>query len=263
MEQVVALARRHPFAVIDITGGEPALNPELPWLIDNLAPLTPRLLLRTNLITFAPGGHPGGDSAASELLEQCRRHRAVLMGSLPSTERQESDAQRGAGSWQRSLTALARLNASGYGMPERGLELILIANPGEAQMPGPQKSTEQAFTDQLERDHGLHITRLFTLGNAPIGRHKSWLNNNGCIDSYSKKLEESFNPLTLPGLMCRSLLAVRWDGALFDCDFNMALGLPLGSGERRLEDLNGPPAAGAPLALGDHCYACTAGSGFT
>ncbi len=264
MEQVVELARRHPFEVIDVTGGEPALNRDLPWLLDALAPLTPRLMVRTNLITFAAGGHPGGEDAAADLLDQCRRHGVVLLASLPSLDPDEVERQRGGQTLARSLEALAALNASGYGVPEGDLELILISNPGEAELPGPQKATEQRLTEALEREHGLHVSRLFTLGNTPVGRHGGWLEKSGEMEGYMKKLQESFNPLTLPGLMCRSLIAVRWDGALFDCDFNLAVGLPLGAGAEHVSQLvDGPPGPGAPLALGDHCYACTAGSGFT
>ncbi len=265
MERVADLARRHPFKVIDITGGEPALNPELPWLLAALAPHTPRLLMRTNLVTFAAGGHPGGDEAAAELLDLCRDLGVVLMASLPSLERNATETQRGGGTLDRSLAALAMLNEQGYGMPGSDLELILISNPGGACLPPPQQKTEQSFTEQLKQNHGLYISRLFTLGNAPVGRHKGQLKNNGDLDAYMKQLQDNFNILTLPALMCRTLLAVRWDGALFDCDFNLAMGLERGAGHGNISTLapEGLPGPGAPIAVGDHCYACTAGSGFT
>ena len=76
--------------------------------------------------------------------------------------------------------------------------------------------------------------------------------------------------------MCRFLVSVGWDGALYDCDFNQMLELPLGAsfaqraeGERRpsggprtiweIDDL--AELAGAPIATASHCFGCTAGSG--
>jgi hypothetical protein len=63
--------------------------------------------------------------------------------------------------------------------------------------------------------------------------------------------------------MCRSLVSVSWDGILHDCDFNIAAGLPFGGSPVHVSALNARPEAGTPITTGDHCYACTAGSGFT
>jgi methylthioribose-1-phosphate isomerase len=46
-------------------------------------------------------------------------------------------------------------------------------------------------------------------------------------------------------------------------DFNLARGLHLGDLRTHVTDLDDRPRAGSPIAVGDHCYACTAGSGFT
>ena len=64
--------------------------------------------------------------------------------------------------------------------------------------------------------------------------------------------------------MCRSLVSVGWDGALYDCDFNQMLELPLGAGPHprtvwELDDL--AALEGAPIATDSHCFGCTAGSG--
>ncbi len=258
MQRVVNLATRHPFRVIDITGGEPALNPHLAWLLRALSPLTPSLLLRTNLMIF-----DGGDPRGEALLPLCRQLKVTLFASFPSLDRKQTDGQRGPGVQARSLAAVARLNSAGYGMPDSGLDLILIANPIGAEMAGAQGATEASFRERLEKEHGLHFTRLFTLGNSALGRHRSYLERNVNLGAYRDELAGKFNAATLPALMCRQILSVRWDGALFDCDFNLALGLPAG-GNSPPADLDSPlPPPGAPIAVGDHCYACTAGSGFT
>ena len=62
-------------------------------------------------------------------------------------------------------------------------------------------------------------------------------------------------------LMCRSTLSVAWDGSLYDCDFNQALGLPL-RGPRDLFELSDlRELSGSPIATAAHCFGCTAGAG--
>ena len=36
----------------------------------------------------------------------------------------------------------------------------------------------------------------------------------------------AFNEETVPAMMCRTQLSVSWDGTLYDCDFNQAVGMP-------------------------------------
>jgi hypothetical protein len=79
-------------------------------------------------------------------------------------------------------------------------------------------------------------------------------------------LVNHFNAATVPGLMCRSLLSVGWDGALYDCDFHQMLEMGLGAeaehGPRTIWDVASLDAlAGARIATGRHCFGCTAGAG--
>ena len=54
IQDVVAYARRAGFQTVDITGGAPELNPNPGYLIETIAPETPRLMIRTNLTCFGP-----------------------------------------------------------------------------------------------------------------------------------------------------------------------------------------------------------------
>jgi hypothetical protein len=83
------------------------------------------------------------------------------------------------------------------------------------------------------------------------------------MDAYLAKLAGGFNPCTIPGLMCRSLIAVDWNGLLYDCDFNLAAGLHHGKQRLHVSELWELPAPETAIPVGDHCYACAAGSGFT
>jgi hypothetical protein len=63
--------------------------------------------------------------------------------------------------------------------------------------------------------------------------------------------------------MCRTLISVAWDGHLFDCDFNQALQLYMGGRKKHISELHELPGPGEGIAVSEHCYTCTAGSGFT
>jgi radical SAM/Cys-rich protein len=255
-DAVIACAERFRFATIDITGGAPELLPQLPDMIGRLAPLADRLIVRTNLTALALPGSSG-------LCELYRNHRVAIVASLPAVNRSQCEAQRGSGVWETSIAMLRRLNALGYGVPGSGLELDLVANPTGAFLPPGQVETDRRFHQDLQRRYGIAFSNLFTFANVPLGRYRSWLEQSGNWDRYRDKLVASFNPCTLPGLMCRTLISVDWAGDLYDCDFNLAAGLPHGSSRTHISQLTVLPPEGTPIPVGDHCFACTAGSGFT
>jgi radical SAM/Cys-rich protein len=158
---------------------------------------------------------------------------------------------------------LRRLNELGYGIAGSGLELDLVANPTGAFLPAGQAQTERRFHQDLQRRYNIAFNNLFTFANVPLGRFRVWLEQSGNLDDYLRKLSDSFNPCTLPGLMCRSQISVDWNGFLYDCDFNLAVDLHHDEHKRHITDLTELPLPGIPIPVGDHCYSCTAGSGFT
>jgi len=255
MDDVVAYASRVRFETIDITGGAPELAPGIQSFLARLIPLTRKLILRTNLVALR-------EEAASGLMQSCREMGVTLVASFPSTNTAQADALRGKGFWETSLVALRDLNQLGYGCPGSGLKLDLVVNPAGAFLPGNQGQTEKRFKQHLAR-HGIVFNNLYSFANSPLGRYRTWLEQSGNLDHYFKTLFERFNPATLEGLMCRSLISVSWDGTLYDCDFNIAAGLPHGSAKVHVSSMPGFPEEGAMVSTGDHCYACTAGAGFT
>lgn len=256
MAQVIDLAARRPFACIDITGGAPEMNPRLADLLCGLAPHTPRLILRSNLLAM-------GGAAAEDLLHLCQRQRVVVVASFPALNEAQAESQRGSGVFQGSLVVLRRLNALGYGHQDSGLELNLVSNPAGAFLPTAQTSMEERFHQVLRQKWGIVFNRLFSFVNVPLGRFRQWLEATGNYDDYMLRLASSFNPCALQGVMCRSLVSVSWDGFLYDCDFNQAIDLALSGVRRHIKELPDLPGPGALIAVADHCYACAAGSGFT
>ncbi len=256
MEQVIAYAKRNRFATIDITGGAPELVPHIEHLIGNLAPSTDRLMLRTNLTALS-------QPDKTHLLELFREHRVILIASFPSTNEGQLAAQRGDGVMDPSLKMLQKLNDVGYGIEGSGLELDLVANPSGAFMPTDQEAAERKFKHDLARKWNLHFNSLFIFANMPLGRFADWLEQSENFDAYMEKLHSGFNSCTLDGLMCRTLVSVAWDGNLYDCDFNQAAHIPLGGKPTHISEFEGLPERGTAIAVGEHCFACTAGSGFT
>lgn len=256
MEAVVAFARRVRFRVADITGGAPELVPDLPFLIEELSALVPRLLLRSAL-----SGVAGARREA--LLSLCIDRRVALVASFPSTDPAEMDAQRGPGAADAAAAALRRLNAAGYGMDGSGLELCLVANPSGASLPPPQAEAETRFKREMAEKWGIYFNGLYTFANVPLGRFRRRLDATGAYEGYLATLAAAFNPCAVPGLMCRTLVSVSWDGYLFDCDFNLAAGRFLGERRTHVSEAREAPPPGTPIAVGDYCYACAAGSGFT
>lgn len=256
MDQVIACARRFRFDSIDLTGGAPELLPDLPYLVRGVAPETPRLILRSNLVSL-------NGTRGAELLDLYRELKVVLVASLPASNPAQTEAQRGAGVWERSMEALRKLNALGYGMPGSDLELDLVSNPSGAFLPPPQLQAREKFRRDLARRHGVSFHNLYTFANVPLGRFRSFLERSGNLEPYLEKLAAGFNPCAVAGLMCRSQLSVDWRGRLYDCDFHLAEGLFHSGEERSLASLTELPPPGTAIHAAEHCWACTVGAGFT
>jgi radical SAM/Cys-rich protein len=254
--EVVDFARRGGFDTVDITGGAPELNPHLKDLILNLSGFVPRIMLRSNLTALTEG-------EGNALIELCKVHRVAMVASLPSLSQAQTESQRGRGVFGKSIATLRELNGAGYGHRGSGLELDLVSNPSGAFLPASQPQAERRFRQDLEKKWGVVFNHLYAIANVPLGRFRHWLVASGNFENYVNRLVENFNPCAANGLMCRTLVSVSWDGYLFDCDFNLASGLFLGGRKVHVSEVDGPPPPGSPIAVSDHCYACTAGPGFT
>jgi radical SAM/Cys-rich protein len=256
MGLVAEFAEKSRFQVIDVTGGAPELNPNLLYLLNKTAQAAPRVMLRSNLTILV-------ERPSDAIISACADLGVVIVGSFPSTNLRQLETQRGSGLFEKSIEALRALNRAGYGLPGTGLELDLVSNPAGAFLPPGSKEAEDRFRRELREKWGLEFSNLFTFANVPLGRFKSWLVTSGNYESYMKKLAGQFNPCTVQGLMCRNLISVSWDGYLYDCDFNLAAGMPAGRNRTHVSELDNAPPSGANIAVSDHCYACAAGSGFT
>jgi radical SAM/Cys-rich protein len=256
VNEVIELASRSQFKTIDITGGAPEMNPHIHTLISKLAPLSEKLILRSNLTAIA-------EDKQDDLIKHCRTNKAAIVASFPSLNEAQAESQRGQGTFAKSLATFSRLNKLGYGQDSSGLELNLVSNPTGAFLPSSQKQTEKRFRQVLDQRWGLTFNDLYAFANIPLGRFRTWLEHTGNLNDYLLKLASSFNPCAIDGLMCRSLISVSWNGYLFDCDFNQALDLHMAGRKTHITELEKIPGPGDIISVSEHCYTCTAGSGFT
>jgi len=256
VKEVIDLAAKFEFGTIDITGGAPEMNPHIQTLISKLTPFSKKLLLRSNLTAIA-------EEKQESLLELCHTNQVAIVASFPSLNEAQAESQRGKGTFAKSLATLIKLNKIGYGRKNSGLELNLVNNPTGAFLPSSQKQIEKRFRQILADKWDLTFNNLFAFANIPLGRFRTWLERTGNLDGYLLKLASGFNPCALEGLMCRSLISVSWDGYLYDCDFNQALDLYMGGRKTHITELESLPGPGDTIAVAEHCYTCTAGTGFT
>lgn len=254
---VVAYLRTSGVKTLDITGGAPELNPHFRYLVNEARHLGLRVIDRSNLTILEEPGLTdiAGFLAASGV---------EIAASLPCYLQENVDRQRGAGVYEKSLRALQRLNALGYGMPDSGLVLNLVYNPGGVFLPPAQDALERDYRSALSERSGIVFNKLLTLANMPIGRSRSTLISQGQFHDYMRLLKQAHCAKNLAAVMCRSLISVDWQGYVYDCDFNQILGLPLGAwGGNRMHigNLAGQDMTNHPIAIADHCYGCTAGHG--
>ncbi|MFQ3618361.1 MAG: arsenosugar biosynthesis radical SAM (seleno)protein ArsS [Cyanobacteriota bacterium] len=242
---------------VDITGGAPELNPHFRYLVEECVQRGKHVIDRCNLtVLLIP--------SLQDLPEWLAERGVEVVCSLPHYRKFNTDSQRGDGTFEKSIEALRRLNAAGYGQGDAKRRLTLMSNPVGAFLAGSQVKMEQEWKAGLLKNHGVTFDRLIALNNMPISRYLEWLEQSGNLTRYMEVLVNSFNPATIAGLMCRNTLSIAWDGRLFDCDFNQMLELPVqlpGDRPATIHDFQPDLLAQREIVTARHCFGCTAGAG--
>lgn len=254
MARVVAAAKSAGCELVDLTGGAPELNPDFRRFVAALREEGLNVQVRTNLtVLLLP--------AMRDLPSFFRDHQVRLVGSLPCYLEQNVQAQRGEGVYTKSIEAIGILNSLGYGI-DQSLPLDLVYNPGGPFLPPDQSELESAYRTELAERWGIHFSRLLTITNMPIGKFRSELLAEDREANYLALLQKAFNPATLDGLMCRHQVSIGWDGTLYDCDFNLALGFAVNHGvPDHIDRFDASALASRRIVTGEHCTGCTAGQG--
>jgi radical SAM/Cys-rich protein len=239
---------------VDLTGGAPELNPHFRDLVDACVERGKKVIDRCNLTVLLLPNH-------TDLPEWLATRQVEVVCSLPHYRQLNTDKQRGDGTFEKSIEALRRLNAAGYGKADPTRQLTLMSNPVGAFLASGQKAMEQEWKTGLAKHQGVTFDRLITLNNMPISRFLEWLEISGNLQQYMEVLVNAFNPATVEGLMCRNTLSVSWDGRLFDCDFNQMLDLTVQVPEPSIHQFDPQRLANRSIVTGRHCFGCTAGAG--
>jgi len=265
VDRVIALidATGKSVQTVDITGGAPEMNKNFRYLVQEVRSRGIKVIDRCNLTVL----HEKDQDGTAEFLAE---NGVEVVASMPCYSADNVDAQRGDGVFDKSISSLQKLNSVGYGIEGSGLNIHLVYNPGGPFLPGPQKELEAAYKVKLMEVFGISFNSLFCITNLPVKRFADDLKKEGKLSDYMKLLVDAYNPATVEGLMCLNHVSVRWDGVLFDCDFNQQLDMSIGvegAAEAptdrptlwNVETLNS--LRGATVVTGPHCYGCTAGSG--
>jgi radical SAM/Cys-rich protein len=254
MEHILRAARSSSVETVDITGGAPEMNPHFREFVEDLRKLDLEVMVRTNLTILLEPGY-------EDLPEFFKNEEVHLIASLPCYLEENVDAQRGSGVYRGSIEAMRKLNAIGYGTEPASI-LDLVYNPVGPHLPPSQESLDEDYRRELKSRFGISFNRLIAIANMPIGQYLGALKRQGKAEEYACLLKNSFNPETVEGLMCRDQIGVGWDGRLYDCDFNLALRLPLvGDAPRHISEFDAETLKGRRIATGSHCFGCTAGAG--
>ncbi|MBW4694848.1 MAG: arsenosugar biosynthesis radical SAM protein ArsS [Lyngbya sp. HA4199-MV5] len=242
---------------VDITGGAPEMNPHFRYLVDQCVARGKHVIDRCNLtVLLLP--------RMQDLPEWLAARGVEIVCSLPHYQQENTDTQRGNGTFEKSITALQRLNTAGYGKGDPQRPLVLVTNPVGTCLAKYNPCIEKEWKNGLQENYGITFDRLIALNNMPISRYLEWLETSGNLQAYMERLVNAFNPGTIAGLMCRNTLSIAWDGRLFDCDFNQMLDLeaqqPNGQ-HPHIRDFNPEMLAQREIVTGHHCFGCTAGAG--
>jgi radical SAM/Cys-rich protein len=246
-------------ATLDLTGGAPELHEGFRPLVRSAKTLGVQVIDRCNLtILFEPG--------QEDLAEFLAGNQVEVVASLPCYSMENVDRQRGKGVFDKSIAALQKLNALGYGREGSGLVLHLVYNPQGPVLPPSQEKLQADYKRELHQRFGIVFNSLYALANMPIQRFGSMLISKGRFNRYMRLLKDNHNPANLDKVMCRNLVSIDWQGYLYDCDFNQQLRLAmqdrrLGNPRPHLRDLLTTDPEGTPIRVADHCFGCTAGSG--
>ncbi len=255
MQMCLDVVAEHNIPIVDITGGAPEMVPDFRFLVESARALGAQVIDRCNLtiIEANPKYH--------DLPEFFASNEVHVISSLPYFSKSRTDSQRGDGVFDDSIKALKKLNEVGYGREGSDLILDLVYNPTGAFLPADQASLEREFKSQLKRRYGVEFNSLYCITNIPISRFLEYLIVSENYEDYMHSLHQSFNPMTLDGLMCRSMISVDWKGFLYDCDFNQMLDLHVDSNSTHISEFDAETLQKRNIVVDQHCFGCTAGAG--
>jgi radical SAM/Cys-rich protein len=256
VDVVLEYIRKKSIRILDLTGGAPEMNPHFRYLVTEARKMDVEVIDRCNLMILL---EPGYEDLAQFLAEQ----QVIITASLPCYLEENVEKQRGKGIYDGSIEALKLLNNLGYGVQDN-LQLNLVYNPIDLNLPPEQSGLEADYKRILKEQFEIEFNQLFTITNMPISRFGGMLLSKGLYNKYMGILKDNYSAGNLDTVMCRTLLSVDYQGYVYDCDFNQMLKMPLLASTKprpHLKELLDEDLENNIIAVGEHCYGCTAGQG--
>ncbi len=251
-EKIIEKIKQLDVKTIEFTGGTPEMNPNFATFLEKLSAAGKNLTVRTSLTILE-------DEKYKYFIELYKKYGVKVVASLPSVFEDETTKQRGEGVYDTTVGILKNLNDIGYG--QGNLKLDLVYNPVGTYLPAPQAQLEADYKKILKEKFDIRFNSLATIVNIPIKRFKLDLKRQNLLDSYMDKLRGNYNEDTLENIMCRSFLSIDYQGFIYDCDFNLSLGMRVkGYEDIHFWDIdfdNFKPE----ISFDSHCYACTVNCG--
>ncbi len=242
---------------LELSGGEPELNPHFRYFVKSATALGKKLTLASNLTLF---NEPGMEDLPDFLAE----NRVKIFGSLPYYKKEIMEQQRGKGIYDKVISSLKRLNQVGYGQEGLPLELDIEFNPPRTDFAPDHRTLEKMYKENLLEMHGIKFNNLVVLNNAPLGRTRKQLSDEG-LNEYMKKLEGAFTPDTVKSgnLMCKYSVCLSPNGDIWDCAFFEKLDIPLKTGKTGIDGFDYESLSKREIMTNPICFYCTANAGVT
>ena len=134
--------RARGISTLDLTGGAPELHEQF------------KVIDRCNLTILV---EPNQEDLADFLAE----NQVEVVASLPCYSLENVDKQRGKGTFDKSIAALQKLNALGYGQEGTGLTLNLVYNPQGPSLPPNQANLQADYKRELFDHFGIVFNTSF------------------------------------------------------------------------------------------------------
>ena len=239
---------------IEFTGGTPEMNPNFQMFLEQLGQTNKNMVVRTSLTILE-------NKKYTHFINLYKKYNVKIIASLPSVFEDQTTTQRGEGVYDSTIALLKTLNNLGYGDKNSSLKLDLVYNPVGVYLPSPQQQLENEYKDILKKRFNIQFNSLATIVNMPIKRFKTDLKKQNLLDKYMGTLKSNFNKNTLDNIMCKNLITIDYRGFIYDCDFNLALEIPIKGYENiPFWDINFDNFQPS-ISFNSHCYACTVNSG--
>ena len=154
---------------LDITGGAPELIPDFRYFVLEAKKIGAHIIIRHNLTVMF-------EENQTDLPDFFAENGVEVVSSLPYFLQQQTDAQRGAGVFDKSIEALKKLNAVGYGIDEK-LVLNLVYNPVGAFLPPEQTAIEADFKRELKNRYEIIFNNLYTIYSLRLSHKYEMMNS--------------------------------------------------------------------------------------